>query len=62
MKSKEQKRSEAEKRQQAYNDLSIEEKLAKLPEEPAADRQRQKLMLQLENRDRKPKAKESVGE
>jgi hypothetical protein len=45
-------RKEAQERQEAYNALSIEEKLAKLPPEPQAQKQRNKLLAQLENRDK----------
>lgn len=58
MKSKEQKRNEAAKRLEVYNELSTEEKFTKLPPEPAANRQRQKLMLQLDNRDKKQEQSE----
>lgn len=47
-------RKEAAARQEKYDQLTIEEKLAKLPEEPRAQKQRTKLLAQLE-RQNKPK-------
>lgn len=42
-------RKSAEKRQEEYNQLSLQEKIAKLPPEPEAKKQRTKLLAQLNN-------------
>ena len=41
-------RAAAEKRQEAYNKLTLEQKFAKLPAEPAGAKVRAKLLKQLE--------------
>lgn len=46
---------EAEARQAEYDKLSIQEKLERLPPEPQAQRQRTKLLAQLEGKNAKPK-------
>jgi hypothetical protein len=45
-------------RQEAYDKLSLEEKLAKLPPEPLCAKQRAKLLAKIEKRDRKPAPKD----
>jgi len=45
---------EAKERQDAYNLLTLEQKLAKLPPEPRCAKQRAKLLAKIDKRDRKP--------
>jgi len=51
-------RADAEKRLAEYNKLTLEQKLAKLPPEPHALRQRTKLLKQLEEAKAAPVASE----
>jgi len=53
-------RKAAEERQAAYDKLTLEQKLAKLPPEPQAARQRAKLLKQLEAGKQKSAVKEEV--
>jgi hypothetical protein len=46
-------------RQDAYDLLTLEQKLAKLPPEPRCAKQRAKLLTKIEKRDRKPQPKEA---
>jgi hypothetical protein len=52
-------KEEAQQRQEAYDKLSIDEKLARLPEPPACAKQRAKLLAQ-KNGTSKPKNEEQV--
>jgi len=52
---REQLQREAAIRQAEYDQLTIEEKLIRLPPEPQAQRQRTKLLAQLEAKNAKPK-------
>ena len=45
-------------RQDAYDLLTLEQKLAKLPPEPRCAKQRAKLLAKIDKRDRKPQPKE----
>lgn len=52
-------KNEANIRKENYDKLSIEEKIAKLPPEPHSQKQRTKLMAQLENKTKKLAPKQS---
>ena len=52
--------AEAKERQEAYDKLSLEEKLAKLPPEPLCAKQRAKLLSKIEKRNQKPAPKETA--
>jgi hypothetical protein len=49
---------EAKERQDAYDLLTLEQKLEKLPPSPLCDKQRAKLLAKIDKRDRKPQPKE----
>lgn len=49
---------EAKERQDAYDLLTLEQKLARLPPEPKCAKQRAKLLAKIDKRDRKPQPKE----
>ena len=51
---------ESKERQEAYDLLTLEQKLAKLPPEPKCAKQRAKLLAKIDKRDRKPQPKEAV--
>lgn len=50
--------ADLKERQDAYDLLTLEQKLAKLPPEPRCAKQRAKLLAKIEKRDRKPQPKE----
>ena len=55
-------RKAAEELQAEYNKLSLEEKIARLPPEPGAQKQRKRLLALLEERNKAPTQTESGKE
>lgn len=51
----------AQGRQEAYNELTLEQKIACLPPEPGAKKERAKLMKQLDKRNAKAEAEKVVA-
>lgn len=53
-------KEEAKERQEAYDKLTLEEKLAKLPPEPGAAKQRARLLSLLEKKNQKAETQEKT--